>query len=111
MNYNEDKIKYYLKNILSISSPSGYTEKIMDYIKEELKILNVPYITTNKGAVVATLKGKNNDYQRTLSAHVDTLGAMVKKINPTGSLAIDPIGGFMMNSIEGENCTIETITW
>ncbi|MBZ9636764.1 M42 family metallopeptidase [Clostridium sp. FP1] len=109
MNYNEDKIKYYLKNILSISSPSGYTEKIMDYIKEELVNLNVPHFTTNKGAVVATIKGKNEDYQRTLSAHVDTLGAMVKKINPSGSLAIDPIGGFMMNSIEGENCTIETI--
>lgn len=109
MNYNEDKIKYYLKNILSISSPSGYTEKIMDYIKEELHILSVPHFTTNKGAVVATLKGKNDDYQRTLSAHVDTLGGMVKKINSSGSLAIDPIGGYMMNSIEGENCTIETI--
>lgn len=109
MNYNEDKIKYYLKNILSIGSPSGYTEKIMDYIKEELQTLNVPYFTTNKGAVIATIKGKNDEYQRTLSAHVDTLGAMVKKINSSGSLAIDPIGGFMMNSIEGENCTIETI--
>jgi len=109
MSYNEDKIKHYLKDILSISSPSGYTEKIMDYINEELQILNVPHFTTNKGAIVATLKGKNDDYQRTLSAHVDTLGAMVKKINSSGSLAIDPIGGFMMNSIEGENCTIETI--
>jgi len=109
MNYNEEKIKYYLKNILSISSPSGYTSKIMHYIQDELHILNVPYIITNKGAVIATLKGKNDDYQRTLSAHVDTLGAMVKKINASGSLAIDPIGGYMMNSIEGENCTIETI--
>jgi putative aminopeptidase FrvX len=109
MNYNEDRIKYFLKNVLSISSPSGYTERIMDYIKEELHILNVPHFTTNKGAVVVTLKGKNDDYQRTLSAHVDTLGAMVKKINSSGSLALDPIGGYMMNSIEGENCTIETM--
>ncbi|MCB2292889.1 M42 family metallopeptidase [Clostridium algoriphilum] len=109
MNYNEDKIKYYLLNILSIASPSGYTQNIMDYIKDELNLLNVPYIVTNKGAVVATLKGKDSNYQRTLSAHVDTLGAMVKKINSSGSLAIDPIGGYMMNSIEGENVTIETI--
>ncbi|MBU3112818.1 M42 family metallopeptidase [Clostridium lacusfryxellense] len=109
MIYNEEKIKSYLKNILSIPSPSGYTSKIMDYIIDELQILNAPYIITNKGAVIVTLKGKNNDYQRTLSAHVDTLGAMVKNINTSGSLAIDPIGGFMMNSIEGENCQIETI--
>ncbi|MBU3145448.1 M42 family metallopeptidase [Clostridium sp. CF012] len=109
MNYNEDKIKYYLKNVLSIPSPSGYTEKIMNYIKKELQILNVQYFETNKGAIVATIKGKNDEHQRTLSAHVDTLGAMVKQINSSGTLAIDPIGGFMMNSIEGENCTIETI--
>lgn len=109
MTYNEEKIKGYLKDILSISSPSGYTEKVMDYIRKELNILNAPHFTTNKGAVIVTLKGKNDDYQRTLSAHVDTLGAMVKKINATGSLGLEPIGGFMMNSIEGENCTIETI--
>ncbi|MFD3155844.1 M42 family metallopeptidase [Haloimpatiens sp. FM7330] len=109
MNYNEEKIKYYLKNILSISSPTGYTNKIMDYIKEELHMLNAYYVTTNKGAVVVTIKGKNDNYQRTLSAHVDTLGAMVKGINSTGTLALTPLGGFMMNSIEGENCTIETI--
>jgi putative aminopeptidase FrvX len=109
MNYDEDKIKYYLKNILAIPSPSGYTENIMDYIKQELQILNIPHITTNKGAIIATIEGKNNDYQRTLSAHVDTLGAMVRQINSNGSLGIDPIGGFMMNSIEGENCTIATI--
>jgi len=109
MIYDEEKIKYYLKNILSIPSPSGFTGKIMDYIKDELQILNVPYFFTNKGAIIATLKGKNDDYQRTFSAHVDTLGAMVKKINASGTLTIDPIGGYMMNSIEGENCVIETI--
>jgi putative aminopeptidase FrvX len=109
MNYNVDKLKYYLKNILTTSSPSGYTSEIMDYIKEELHILNVPYITTTKGAVIATLKGKNDDYQRTFSAHVDTLGAMVKEIKSNGHLALIPIGGYMMNSIEGENCTIKTI--
>src|SRR4051812_4784699 len=43
-----------------------------------------------------------------LTAHVDTLGAMVKEIKANGRLRIDLIGGFKYNSIEGEYCQIET---
>lgn len=109
MNYNKEKIKYYLNSILTIPSPTGYTNKIMDYIKEELHLLSIPYTTTNKGAVIVTIKGKDDNYQRTFSAHVDTLGAMVKGLKSNGALSIVPVGGFMMNSVEGENCTIETL--
>jgi len=109
MNYNDNQIKYYLENILTIPSPSGYTDKIMEFMERELKSLNVPYYLTNKGALVVTLKGKNDSYQRTLSAHVDTLGAMVKGIKSNGALSLVPLGGFMMTSIDGENCTVETV--
>lgn len=109
MNYNTDTLKNYLNDILTISSPSGYTNKIMDYIRNELNKLNVSYVTTTKGAVIATINGKNNNYQRTFSAHVDTLGAMVSEIKSSGTLAFTTLGGYMMNSIEGENCTIETV--
>ncbi len=107
--YNFDKVKYYLNNILTIPSPTGLTNNVMDYIKEELHILDIYYYTTNKGNVIAKLDGENKDIVRTFSSHVDTLGAMVKEIKPEGRLALTPIGGFMMNSIEGENCTIETL--
>lgn len=109
MNYDKTKIINYLENLLSTPSPSGYTYKIADYIKKELDVLKVPYTITNKGAILATLKGKNNSYQRTFSAHVDTLGAMVREIKSNGRLSITLIGGFMGNSIEGENCTIFTL--
>jgi putative aminopeptidase FrvX len=109
MSYNKEKIGRYLKSILSIPSPTGYTENVMEYLKKELDSFNIPYKMTNKGALVVSLRGKDNSYQRTFSAHVDTLGAMVKAIKPNGTLALVPIGGFMMASIDGENCTIETL--
>lgn len=109
MNYDNEKLKYYAKNILETPSPTGYTDKIMDYINKELHILNVPFYMTNKGAMIVTLKGKNPLYQRTISAHVDTLGAMVKGIKENGALSLVPLGGFMMNAIDGENCSIETV--
>lgn len=108
--YNNEVIKNYLQSILKISSPTGYTKKIMDYIKNELNSLNVSYNETVKGAIIVTLKGKDDSYQRTFSAHVDTLGAMVKSIKASGTLSLVPVGGFMMAAIDGENCTIETLS-
>ena len=109
MSYCNEKLKYYLENILTIPSPSGYTDKIMDFMKRELDELKVPYSLTIKGALIVSLKGKDDTYQRTFSAHVDTLGAMVKGIKSNGALSLVPVGGFMMASIDGENCTIETL--
>lgn len=109
MSYDVEILKSYLKNILTIPSPSGYTDEVMSYVKKELDSLNVPYVITNKGALVATLKGEDDSYQKTFSAHVDTLGAMVKTLKSNGKLGITSVGGYMMNSIEGENCTIHTM--
>ncbi len=107
--YNIKKINYYLNNILSIASPSGYTNEIADYIKEELHLINAYYYTTNKGSIVVTIKGENSENERTFSAHIDTLGAMVKEIKASGALGIVPIGGLDMNTVEGENCSIVTL--
>lgn len=107
--YNIEKLKYYLQNVLEISSPTGYTQDLTDYIMEELHILDVPCKTTNKGGLIVTLNGEDTSSERTISAHIDTLGAMVKEIKSTGAIAITPVGGYMMNSIEGENCTIATL--
>jgi putative aminopeptidase FrvX len=109
MNYDNSRIKYYLKNILSIGSPSGYTNKIMNYIMEELNYQGIDYKVSNKGVIIAYIKGKDSKRARTFTAHVDTLGAMVKAVKSNGALSIVPIGGFMMNCVEGETCVVETM--
>ncbi|HNW13645.1 MAG TPA: M42 family metallopeptidase [Anaerolineaceae bacterium] len=43
-----------------------------------------------------------------MAAHVDTLGAMVKNIKPSGRLSLSKIGGFAWNTVEGEGCTVFT---
>ncbi|SHE34444.1 M42 family metallopeptidase [Clostridium fallax] len=111
MNYDLKKIEKYLKDILTIPSVTGSTEKITKYILSELDKKKVTYSLTNKGNILVTLPGENSNcnYERVFSGHVDTLGAMVKEIKPSGTLALTPVGGFMMNSIEGENCIVETL--
>ncbi len=97
-----------LEKILKIPSPSGHTEYVKDHISKELNTLKVNYLETHKGAIIATIDGEETEEHRTVSAHMDTLGAMVKEIKSNGRLKFDPIGGYMMNSVEGENCIIET---
>ncbi len=41
-----------------------------------------------------------------LSAHVDTLGAMVKEIKSNGRLKLTMIGGYDWSTIEGEFCLV-----
>lgn len=97
-----------LGELTGIPSPSGYTMEIMDTIKKMMASWNVEHITTNKGGVIATIKGANDERHRLLTAHVDTLGAMVKEIKPSGRLKLSLVGGFKFNAIEGENCLIHT---
>jgi len=94
--------------LANIPSPTGNTGRAIAWVEEELDRLGVPYVRTNKGAVLATLGGNNDDQHRLLTAHVDTLGAMVKEIKSNGRLQLTLIGGFSWNSVEGEHCQIET---
>lgn len=97
-----------IENLARIPSPSGYTHKVVKYMENVLKDLNVNYKLTRKGALIVTIDGKNNNLERTISAHLDTLGAMVKEIKSSGRIKFSQVGGYMLNSVENENCFIET---
>jgi putative aminopeptidase FrvX len=94
--------------LLNIPSPSGFTYLANGAVSEMLDELGVSYTTTTKGAIVATVPGKDSAHQRTVSAHIDTLGAMVKETKGNGMLKLTNIGGLGWANVEGENCTIIT---
>ncbi len=99
-----------IKQLTEINSPSGNTEEAINYVKHLAENLGYRTELTNKGALIITVDGLNNSEQRCITAHVDTLGAMVKEIKENGRLALDLIGGFHFNAIEGEYCEIHTQT-
>jgi len=96
-----------LKDLLSTPSPSGYSFEIMKKIKDYAKSLGIEYIDTQKGCGILSIEGQSDDTIG-LSAHVDTLGAMVRSINSSGTLRFTSIGGYSMHSVEGEYCKIHT---
>jgi putative aminopeptidase FrvX len=105
---NTEETMKLLTNLVSIPSPSGNTNEVITYVEKYLTELQVKTRRNRKGGLIATIEGIDSSRHRMLTAHVDTLGAMVKEIKANGRLRIDLIGGFKYNSIEGEYCQIET---
>ncbi|GFN34364.1 M42 family metallopeptidase [Tepidimicrobium xylanilyticum] len=103
MNYVVDT----LVSLLNIPSPSGNTKKAIEFVERELNSLGIATRKTEKGALIATILGKNQEKEITLSAHVDTLGGMVKEIKSNGRIKITQIGGYVWSTVEGEYVSIE----
>jgi peptidase M42 family hydrolase len=97
-----------LKDLLAIPSPSGYTDSIVHFVGEELNRLGIPFDLTRRGAIRATIKGERNAPNRALVAHLDTLGAMVRKLKHSGRLAVSPVGTWAARFAEGARVTIFT---
>ncbi|WP_232230127.1 M42 family metallopeptidase [Bacillus sp. J37] len=97
-----------IKKLVEIPSPSGNTEKVISFVESYLKDFQVKMKRNHKGGLIVTIPGIIDSQHRMLTAHVDTLGAIVKDIKSDRRLMIDLIGGFNYNSIEGEYCQIET---
>lgn len=97
-----------IRELVTIPSPTGNTYKAIKFVENYFQKLGVPTYRNRKGGLIATLKGADDTKHRMLTAHVDTLGAMVKEIKSNGRLRLSMIGGFSWNSVEGEYCQIET---
>ena len=96
-----------LVGLLETPSPTGDAERAMAYVIDAVAELPLTTSRTRKGGLVLTWPG-NDAHPRALTAHVDTLGAMVRKIKANGRLMLTPIGGYYWQSIETEGCTVMT---
>lgn len=99
----------FLTDLLNTPSPTGLAAPGIAFTEKALQeIPALQMIHTRKGALVATWTVGDRPPARALTAHVDTLGAMVKEIKPNGRLKLSQIGGYAWNTIEGEGCTVFT---
>lgn len=97
----------FLVDLLNTPSPTGYAHLAIEKTENALaEFRTLGLSPTRKGAVVAEWPGELDEAPRALTAHVDTLGAMVKEIKPNGRLKLTKIGGFAWNTVEGEGCTV-----
>lgn len=108
MKINKDYLLSRLTELLSIPSPSGYTDEVVRYTCEQLDELGIPYELTRRGAIRAMLCSKYDGGGRAIVSHLDTLGAMIKGLKDNGRLQIVPIG--FWSSRFAESCRVTVFT-
>ena len=108
MNY-KDYIKEIAPRIFLTDSPTGYSNNINNEIKKILNELGYNNVkTTNKGNLLIEIEGENNNKTIATSAHLDTLGLMVRSINSDGTLRVTNVGGPLTPTLDSEYCKIVT---
>ncbi len=93
------------EELVSIPSPTGYTHKIIKHLSERFQKAGIRTRLTHKGALLA---GNVDDPSLVISAHVDTLGAMVSSL-AGGTIRVTQLGGWPITSFEGEYLTLLTM--
>jgi len=97
----------FLTGLLNTPSPTGFTDTAIEFTENALAAFpGVSCSRTRKGALQVKWEGENNDHPRALTAHVDTLGSMVKEIKSNGRLKLTKLGGYAWNTVEGEGVTV-----
>lgn len=102
----QDYMMDQMKALLSIDSPSGFTQEVQAYVNAELSRMGYTPVNPVKGGVVAHLGGEGDPIL--LLAHIDTLGAVVKEIKSNGRLKLVKVGGLQANNSETFNVRVHT---
>lgn len=111
LNVSPDNMINFLVGLLNTPSPTGYHTEAIAYVANAFQALSISDLSIEqnpKGALVLTWPGTRSDAPRGLTAHVDTLGLMVKEIKGNGRLKLTMLGSYMWNAVEFEGVTIQT---
>ena len=103
-----DYLREVLVALLRIPSPTGRTDEIMQYVGERVDELGLEFELTRRGAMLASLPGRQNSPDRAVMVHTDTIGCMVRSLKDNGRLAIVPVGTHSARFAEGNRVTIFT---
>ncbi len=108
---DEQYFTQFLVDLLNIPSPTGFAEPAIAFVEKELsKYKQLKLSRTRKGALVAKWEVKSDLPPVALTAHADTLGAVVKEIKKKGRLQLSRIGGIQWPNVETEGVWIFTNT-
>ena len=107
---NQEYLVDFLVKLLNIPSPTGFAEPAIAFVEQELSQFSQLQLTrTRKGALIAKWEVESDLPPVALTAHVDTLGAVVKEIKSNGRLKLSRIGGIQWPSVETEGVWVFTI--
>lgn len=95
-----------LKELMSVDSPTGFPAAINAKLRDLLAGIGYESEESNKRFLKVSVKGKSSEKRLAVSAHVDTLGAMVRNVTADGKIRFSKLGGPILPTFDGEYCRV-----
>lgn len=95
-----------IKQLMAVDSPTGFSKAINEKLTQMLADMGYCAEVSNKRFVKVSVAGKDRKKRVAVSAHVDTLGGMVKGISADGTLRFTRLGGPILPTFDGEYCRV-----
>lgn len=96
------------KKFIETPSPTGYYTELKPVIEKYASMLGYTVTYDNKSTAYIMVKGEDTSRTVCIGTHADTLGLMVRAVNPDGTIRVCALGGTNYSNIEGENVTVHT---
>lgn len=106
--FNKSLFQTLARQVFTSDSPTGYTHHAIQLLADILTSWGYQPVIMPKGNLMLTLEGKDSSKTVATSAHIDTLGLMVRSINRDGTLSLTKLGGPIVSTLDGEYCTVIT---
>jgi putative aminopeptidase FrvX len=87
------RLRDLLVELMLIPGPSGHEDRVRRRLAREMASLGLPAKTDRLGNLVATAAGDPARPSVMLFAHMDQLGLIVRKIEPSGFVRVERLGG------------------
>ena len=97
-----------MQSLIGTDSPVSFDELIVPKLAAYAKELGLELRQDRKHTCYLEIPGRDNSHTVMTGAHLDTLGAMIRSIDPDGSLRVRPLGGVSFNSLDGESVRVYT---
>lgn len=96
----------FLEKLIGVLGVSGDEGRVRDLIKKEIKPFADELTVGKLGSLIARKKGKGPKIM--LTAHMDEIGLIVKRINKDGRIVCSKVGGMDELLLIGEKVEVET---
>lgn len=96
------------ETIVNVPSPVGYYVQLNPVLEKYAAMFGYEVSYDNKSTAYITLDGEDNSKTVMIGAHADTLGMVVRRVEPNGMIRVRQLGGIHYGSVEGETVTVHT---
>lgn len=96
------------RQLVNTPSPVGYYAKLNPLLERLAGSFGREVTYDKRGTPYVILEGEDNSKTVMVGAHSDTIGLMVRRVDPDGMIRVRQLGGINYGSLEGETVTVHT---